>query len=341
MRRDSHAPLPRFSLPTLEREKADSTEEVELHDILLEAYLDDAPPVSRVTRTVPPVSEPDPVDLLLASAPAPTPTRARTSLRPPAPPPPPPSARVSVRPPIPTPTPWAELPALVAESFAHAASTESPSVAPVVVASSASSAPPAVWPSAWAASGSAFPAPGSLAPAPKSAVVPPPPPSRLARAGRAMATLVWSLVLLVVGAAVGAILVLRVYPSASSVRALDAARSRLREVTRAPEPPAHAAAAPKPETPSASVAPAPAPVASSASSSIPVAALPAPAIPAGQGRVTLPAYARGHRVFLDGAALPVSEGDVLVRCGRHAFRVGSTGKPHDVDVPCGAALVLR
>jgi hypothetical protein len=69
---------------------------------------------------------------------------------------------------------------------------------------------------------------------------------------------------------------------------------------------------------------------------------PRPAIDPDSTLVTLPPYAKGHRVFVDGTAVtPDDAGVATVACGRHALRIGATGRARTVTLPCGAAITLR
>lgn len=292
------------------RPKIDSTEEIEVQDILLEAYVEEpapraAVPPPAVTKREAGLSraKAEDVDALLASVRVPTANPFMV----------PGVARAPFA--TPTPSPWSELPP---------ASQEVPSVAPVVVSGST------LWPSAGLA---------HVTPPSGAVSVPAPAPVVPARRRSALATFAWSALLLVVGVAIGAALMLRL-PPGTATRALEAARTRLHPTT----PVAAAPPAPPVVTLPSAAAPVTAPSAVPAPTSsvvtMPASALPAPAIPAGKGRVTLPAYARGHRVFVDGVALPTTEGDVLLRCGRRSLRIGSGGKGREIDVPCGGQLVV-
>lgn len=74
-----------------------------------------------------------------------------------------------------------------------------------------------------------------------------------------------------------------------------------------------------------------------AASSSPPAPVP---IPSDMGRVDLPPGAAGHRVYADGRVVGDGSQSVLVRCGKHEMRLGSTGAAQDVDVPCGRSVMM-
>jgi hypothetical protein len=97
-----------------------------------------------------------------------------------------------------------------------------------------------------------------------------------------------------------------------------------------PPPPATA-------EPSASAAASAAPEASAA----PAASAPAAPAAADEGTVSTPPNAGGHRVFVDGHYAGDSPGPLKVHCGPHVVKVGSGGRPHSVDVPCGGDVVVH
>jgi hypothetical protein len=109
-------------------------------------------------------------------------------------------------------------------------------------------------------------------------------------------------------------------------------------------PAAAPVAAPVPvpvSAPAAAPAAAPAPVSASAVPTLAVEALPQPAIAKDSTLVTLPGYARVHRVYVDDVALANSTSPVTTKCGRHTIRIGSSGHEHELDLPCGGELILR
>ena len=50
------------------------------------------------------------------------------------------------------------------------------------------------------------------------------------------------------------------------------------------------------------------------------------------------APATGHRVFVDGRTVGEGANAYRVKCGPHTVKIGSGGKPHAVDVPCGGSI---
>ncbi|MDB4943448.1 MAG: hypothetical protein JWP97_2982 [Labilithrix sp.] len=127
----------------------------------------------------------------------------------------------------------------------------------------------------------------------------------------------------------------------------QAARSLASKAAPVAAAPPHAAPPAAPTAPAASLPPPAASIASTTSPpsapSMAVDALPssaAPAVPAGFTRLVFPASAQGHRVFFDGRPLN-AETPQLVRCGRHMIRIGSHGKPRVTDLACGTEQPLR
>ena len=71
--------------------------------------------------------------------------------------------------------------------------------------------------------------------------------------------------------------------------------------------------------------------------SVPVEALPAPKT------TTLLVFTPsrfGHRVWIDGAMVGEDTKPIETKCGRHTIKIGSQGKPRDVDLPCGGETKL-
>jgi hypothetical protein len=58
------------------------------------------------------------------------------------------------------------------------------------------------------------------------------------------------------------------------------------------------------------------------------------------GDVTPPAAAAGHRIFVDGKVVGNGTDTVRVKCGSHTIKIGSSGTPQTIDVPCGGSLDL-
>lgn len=84
------------------------------------------------------------------------------------------------------------------------------------------------------------------------------------------------------------------------------------------------------EAPVTSVSPAPSP------DPPPVVAKPADDF----GDIVLPPSAAGHRVFVDGRVAGDGSKPLHVKRGKHAIKIGSSGKTQSIDVPCGDTLHL-
>ena len=66
------------------------------------------------------------------------------------------------------------------------------------------------------------------------------------------------------------------------------------------------------------------------------------AMGAGMGEVITPTSMASHRVFVDGQfALAHSGGTLKLPCGKHTIRIGSHGANQSIDVPCGAAVIVK
>ncbi len=83
-------------------------------------------------------------------------------------------------------------------------------------------------------------------------------------------------------------------------------------------------------TPSATVSATPLPTATQTS----LEGLPTPG--PNEGVLVMPAYAQGHRVFVDGRVKGDGTAPIVLPCGTHAVQIGSAGKSRDINVPCGA-----
>ncbi len=55
-----------------------------------------------------------------------------------------------------------------------------------------------------------------------------------------------------------------------------------------------------------------------------------------EGVLVLPAYAAGHRIFIDGHVKGEGNTPLVTACGQHTIQIGSAGKPRDMNIPCGA-----
>lgn len=301
---------------------ADSTEEVQVEDILLEAYAED--------------------------------------------PPPPPSRRWPVAPPVPTESARASIAMAIASAVPPPA--QSAAVDELLRASAPSFAPHAppqgqgfVAPQGYGyrPSGSDFES-QSIVPVMMATTVPPPARpvfananARGKRVNRSAVVAIWSSLLVVLGVALGASIVLGV-KNGTYARLRDSAKAAALRAPSRSRPARAAAAAPAPALPDtqvvAPVAPAPAPVAPAPAAVAPapvapvvsIESLSAPVIPADSSLVTFPAYAQGHRVFIDGRLVAVPDGaPTKVKCGRHMVKIGSARKPRVLDFACGREVIVK
>ncbi len=159
---------------------------------------------------------------------------------------------------------------------------------------------------------------------------------------RATALAMWATVITVLGVAVGAAMMMAVR-NGTYARLRDSAKTALRASSKT-EAPVAAAAPPAAVAPAIVVAPAPVatPAPAPVVPSMSVDALPKPAVAADASLVTLPAYAEGHRVFLDGRVLPVVAGTpTTIKCGRHMLKIGSTRRARSVDFACGREVIVQ
>jgi hypothetical protein len=283
---------------------ADSTEEVQVEDILLEAYAEDPPPPP--SRRMPPLPVPARVSIAAAIASV-------------VPPPPAQSAAVDA---LLRASDPAFAPFLL---HVQGADYETPSVSPMMLATMAPPARPVI------------PARG---------------------ANRALVVAVWTALLLVVSAAAAGAVVLGVRDG-TYARLRDSAKSAAARAGSKHDAPVAASPAPAPSpspapSPIAPAAPAPAVLAEPAVAAAParaapaavptmsVDALPKSPIPADSSLVTLPAYAQGHRVFVDGRVIAVADGSpTKIKCGRHMIKIGSARKPRVIDLACGREVVIQ
>ena len=297
---------------------ADATAEVQVEDILLEIYAEDPPPP--MTRRSPGV-EPRGVDPRFESA------EARDSIA---------MAIASIVPPGPAQS--AAVDALLRASdpayapyapyvpYAAGADYETPSVGPMMLATALPPARPVIHAARDA---------------------------RAARSSRGLAIAIGALVITVVGVAAGAGVVLGAR-SGTYARLRDGAKSMAARATSKHDAPAAAATvastAELPAAPSTGTARVVAPVTlvtpvALAPASVPtvsVDSLPKPAIAANESLVTFPAYAEGHRVFLDGRVLPVDPGTpTTIKCGRHMLKIGSARRARVLDFACGREVIVQ
>jgi serine/threonine-protein kinase len=64
------------------------------------------------------------------------------------------------------------------------------------------------------------------------------------------------------------------------------------------------------------------------------------AIAQGTGMVRTTGALPGRRIFVDERTLGQTPESVAVKCGQHVVRLGSSGKPQRVDVPCGGEILV-
>lgn len=206
----------------------------------------------------------------------------------------------------------------------------------------------------------------SISPMMLATTTPPPPPAVRAaaaprsRGNRAVAVAIWSFVIMLVGVAAGAAVVIGVrdgtYARLRDAAASAAARATDRTDSKSAPTAEAAAAAPTPPGPAVPVAvnapapvaaPSPAPVAAPAPKRAPIPtvsvdSLSEPPIPAGATLVTFPPRAKGHRIFVDGRPIAVvSGGPTKLRCGRRLIKIGSGRKARATNLACGRAVTLK
>lgn len=149
------------------------------------------------------------------------------------------------------------------------------------------------------------------------------------RTSRGAAVAVWSLVVLVLAVASGAGIFF-------GMRSGLFARFQAKAAPVAASP----ANAPVPGPSAASLAPAP-PAPAPPMPTVSIDALPKSPVPPDATLVTFPAYAHGHRVFVDGRVIAVAEdGPTKIKCGRHMFKIGSARKPRVIDLACGSEVTV-
>lgn len=304
---------------------ADETEEVQLEDILLEVYAEDPPPpmtwrspgvdapVARVDARVESAQARDSIAMAIASIVPPAPAQSA-------------AVDALLRASDPAfaayaPYGFAPRPSGHYAGAPASADYETPSVGPMMMATHAPSARPVLRD------------------------------ARARRSNRGLAIAIWAIVITVVGVAAGAAMVLGVR-NGTYARVRDGAKSVAARATSKHDAPVAVGAAtvaappdvPAGAPPAAVVAPvavvAPAPPVPVPTVSID--SLPKPAIAADASLVTFPAYAQGHRVFLDGRVLPVVEGTpTKIKCGRHMLKIGSARRPRVLDFACGREVIVQ
>jgi hypothetical protein len=323
---------PRHRRVVRRKPAADSTEEVQVEDILLEAYAEEPPPpLTRRSASRPPApseSARESIAMAIASAvPPPAQTAAVDAL-----------LRASDPAFAPYPPQTAPLP-LQGQGF--------------VTPQPYSYANPYPVNPAYQATGNDFES-MSVVPVMMATTAPPPArpvfaAARANRINRAAVVAIWSSVLVVLGVALGAAVVLGV-KNGTYARVRDGAKSAAMRSSSKPASAAAAAPAPSPAAAPAPpdtqiVAPAPpAPVAAPAAATptVSVESLTPPPIPSDSSLVTFPAYAQGHRVFIDGRLIAVADGSpTKVKCGRHMVKIGSARKPRVLDFACGREVIVK
>lgn len=109
------------------------------------------------------------------------------------------------------------------------------------------------------------------------------------------------------------------------------------------EPPAPASSATPPVLSASSAAAAPiasAPEAAGGSSAAPPGASPSAASDDARYGTLVTGSGAGHRIFVDGKTVGHGAGSHRVLCGQRTVKIGSSGKPLSVDVPCGGSVTV-
>jgi hypothetical protein len=82
-----------------------------------------------------------------------------------------------------------------------------------------------------------------------------------------------------------------------------------------------------------------APSATTSATAAPTAtATAAPQIPSQSAALVAGKEARQHRIFVDGKPIGEGPGTYFVSCGTHTVKIGSSGKPRDLDIACGTSI---
>ena len=68
--------------------------------------------------------------------------------------------------------------------------------------------------------------------------------------------------------------------------------------------------------------------------------LPSSGVEPDRTRVVFPAYAKGHRIWVDGRMLPTASAPTKLRCGKHTIKIGSAGRARALELPCSRELML-
>ena len=293
---------------------ADSTEEVQVEDILLVAYAEDAPPSrAPVAPALPPIASIASIASAIAAV-APPPLAQSAAV----------DALLRASDPMVAPYPPQ------GQGYANYAADEPPSVSPMMLANT------------MAPLQAARPVVGTGSR------------SRRMHRGVVLAvwSVVIMVVGVAFGAAMGMGVHNGAYARIRDTAKSAAARASTKHTApaeaaaaAAPPPPAAPAAPPVvAATPAPVVAPAPAAAHAPAPAAMPtvsVDSLPGQAVPADSTLVTFPDYAKGHRVFVDGRVIAVADGSpTKLKCGRHVVKIGSARKPRVADLACGREVTL-
>jgi hypothetical protein len=70
------------------------------------------------------------------------------------------------------------------------------------------------------------------------------------------------------------------------------------------------------------------------------AVAPTSSVPAHAGAIIAGKEARQHRIFVDGKNIGEGPGTYFVPCGAHTIKIGSSGKPRDIDLACGTSIAI-
>ncbi|GAC1545325.1 MAG: hypothetical protein NVS3B10_09430 [Polyangiales bacterium] len=307
---------------------ADATAEVQVEDILLEVYAEESPPP--MTRRSPGVAPRTAASLAASDGES---VGARESIAMAiasiVPPPPAQSAAVDalLRASDPAFAPYAMRLAHAGSRAAHD-DTQTPSVGPMTIATNPTSARPVLTGARDVGVGVGG--------------------ARAKRRGAALA--MWAAAIVVLGIVAGGAVVMAVRTTSPSTYARLRDSGKPAAAARAASKDdgavaagalAASAGAPVVPPPAALVVPA-FPTAPAAIPTVSIDSLPKPAVGADESLVTFPAYAEGHRVFLDGRVLPVVEGTpTKIKCGRHMLKIGSARRPRAVDFACGREVIVQ
>jgi serine/threonine-protein kinase len=82
----------------------------------------------------------------------------------------------------------------------------------------------------------------------------------------------------------------------------------------------------------------PNPVAVTPTATATASAAAAPQIPPQSAALVAGKEARQHRIFVDGKPIGEGPGTYFISCGTHTVKVGSSGKPRDIDAACGSSI---